>query len=352
MACRMRRWTGFSPSRASGSARCMMVDKRIGEVALFQRRLQIDVARPRPPDGGSTGFAHASSALVYVEIRVMLWHSANQPARTMQVRAHAAQTPGRQFAFRQWMNSRLRASPARPAVRAPAAPAIRAVRRGADAGKSRSGRSPSEYRRPRAAARPALRRGRPAAPAIGRDRAAAAGRLTALPDFGETWLRSSVEPVRRSAPDRARSRVPTAWRARSARPVRGPGVGSSRWAISTESPSQDRDADRAPAAGAAGRRPSPARRARRAPSISLAAWEVSSSTLYSPRCSSSRARQVSETLLPGCSAGLSLGRAPATDEAEMAAMVAGHHLQDRGAFAMSLEADDRALVRPFHEDRM
>jgi hypothetical protein len=36
MACMMRRWTGFSPSRTSGSA---VHDgrQRIGEVALFQR---------------------------------------------------------------------------------------------------------------------------------------------------------------------------------------------------------------------------------------------------------------------------------------------------------------------------
>jgi len=45
---------------------------------------------------------------------------------------------------------------------------------------------------------------------------------------------------------------------------------------------------------------------------------------------------------------LLLGRAPAADEAEMAAMVAGHHLQDHGALAMAPDADDRALVAPFH----
>ena len=38
----------------------------------------------------------------------------------------------------------------------------------------------------------------------------------------------------------------------------------------------------------------------------------------------------------------------AAHETEMAAMLAGHHLQDHGALAMPLRPDDRALVGPFH----
>ena len=49
---------------------------------------------------------------------------------------------------------------------------------------------------------------------------------------------------------------------------------------------------------------------------------------------------------------LLLAGAAAAHEAEMAAMVARHHLQDHGALAMPPDADDRALVAPFHAGRV
>ena len=75
------------------------------------------------------------------------------------------------------------------------------------------------------------------------------------------------------------------------------------------------------------------------------------STWNRPSCSSRRALQVRVTPLPVWRTGLSLARAPAMDEAEMPAVVAGHHFEDDARLAVLARSQNDALIRPVHEER-
>ena len=59
MPWRMRRCTGFSPSRTSGSARLRDRRQRVGEVALFQRLAEVD-RLDRAAGRGNQVFAHGT----------------------------------------------------------------------------------------------------------------------------------------------------------------------------------------------------------------------------------------------------------------------------------------------------